>query len=415
MNTILRRSLLSFTWSCLFFTFLFPLISTANAYGPYLVTAIPGTSANDINDYGQVTGWTNVGSELHAFLWTPTVANGTSGSQIDLGDFPGGLFEAEGFGINSLGQVVGYSNTAQGGHAFLWSPTTPHGMVGSMADLGVLPNANSSIGLDVNDSGQVVGYSVVMSRGPRAFVWTPTVLNGNSGIMNDLGALSGGNGTSEATAINNLGQISGYSAAAVNFHAVLWNLPNSDGSRMITDISPIPSGNGIFSFPNGMNDLGSIAGYSTGGFGAQGILWKPTAPNASVGSPTELGIIGSQVGGVNNSGDAVGVSGNTARIWPHEGGFIDLNVLLDPVTGNGWHLDAAVEINNSGQITGYGTYLGTQTSFLLTPVPEPNALMSGMIALAGWICLARKAVTTRQIVGSHNFIRSGNKLFADED
>jgi probable HAF family extracellular repeat protein len=357
-------------WECV--TILLVSVTTTFGYGPYRVTEIPGTSASAINSYGQVTGWTNVGSELHAFLWTPTVPNGTSGSQIDLGDFPGGLFEAEAFGINASGQVVGYSNVAQGGHAFLWSPTTPNGTTGSMVDLGLLPNANSSIGFGINGRGQVAGYSVVMSQGPRAFLWTPSVTNGSSGTMIDLGALSGGNGTSEATAINNLGQIAGFSQAPSTTHAVLWSPPNANGVRMLTDISPIPSGNGVFSFPDGMNELGYLAGHSTGGSGSHGILWVPTTPNASVGTSVELGAIGSEVVGVSNIGDAVGFSGNVARIWPHEGGIIDLNTLLDPITGSGWQLAVAVGINDQGQITGYGTHSGVPASFLLTPVPEPS-------------------------------------------
>src|SRR5436190_418580 len=95
----------------------------------------------------------------------------------------------------------------------------------------IIPGTSAN---DLNDYGQVIGYSVVMSRGPRAFVWTPTVANGNTGSMIELAALAAGTGTNEATAINNLGQIAGFSDGGSATHAVLWSAPTSDGSRVLT-------------------------------------------------------------------------------------------------------------------------------------------------------------------------------------
>jgi hypothetical protein len=71
----------------------------------------------------------------------------------------------------------------------------------------------------------------------------------------------------------------------------------------------------------------------------------------------------------------------------------DLTSLLD-ASGAGWDLELAIEINDSGQITGVGTNpAGMTRAFLLTPVPEPatTALMvCGCIALAAMVRLARR-------------------------
>ena len=43
-----------------------------------------------------------------------------------------------------------------------------------MQDLGVLPTGSGSIGVAINDSGQVTGYAEVMAEPPHAFLWDGT-------------------------------------------------------------------------------------------------------------------------------------------------------------------------------------------------------------------------------------------------
>jgi hypothetical protein len=57
-----------------------------------------------------------------------------------------------------------------------------------------------------------------------------------------------------------------------------------------------------------------------------------------------------------------------------EDGMHDLNTLLD-ASGEAWVLEAAMSINASGQIAGTGEYNGAHMAFLLTPIPEPSALL----------------------------------------
>src|SRR5262245_7609526 len=93
----------------------------------YNITDLGDGAGVAINAGGQVTGYTNA---QHAFLWTPATPHGLSGTLIDLGTLSGGL--SYGYGINNSGQVTGFSEWV----AFLWSPTSPNGTSGSMVPLG---------------------------------------------------------------------------------------------------------------------------------------------------------------------------------------------------------------------------------------------------------------------------------------
>ena len=87
-------------------------------------------------------------------------------SITDLGTLPGGDFSVA-WGINSRGQVVGYSQTASGAtiHAFLWED-------GRMTDLGTLPGGEFSVAHGINARGQVVGSCNPASGAGHAVLWS---------------------------------------------------------------------------------------------------------------------------------------------------------------------------------------------------------------------------------------------------
>src|SRR2546428_4342909 len=123
----------------------------------------PSSNAVDINDLGQVVGFSETASGAdHAFLWQ-------NGAMTDLGTLGGPVSEA--YGVNDVGQVVGGTGTVSvAGHAFLWQN-------GAMTDLGTLPGGIGSAALDINDFGQVVGGSGTASADNPAVLWqnaTPT-------------------------------------------------------------------------------------------------------------------------------------------------------------------------------------------------------------------------------------------------
>jgi probable HAF family extracellular repeat protein len=244
-----------------------------------------------------------------------------------------------------------------GSHACIWSN-------GTMTDLG------PSFAYGTNDYGQVVGCNE-----SDACIW-------GNGTMTDLGCLPGGSG-SFANGINNSGQVVGMTYTpngAPAMHACIWN----NGTK--TDLGP-----GI---AYGTNDCGQVVGYSDVQRGCHAFLY-------SSGTKTDLGCLPSGSSSiayaVNNSGQVAGRADTNdnaehACIWSN-GTLTDLNALIDPASG--WTLCAAMAINDSGQIAGYGFLAGNtdQTeAFLLTPVPEPATL--SLLALAGSALLARRRKVT---------------------
>jgi probable HAF family extracellular repeat protein len=136
-----------------------------------------------INDLGQAVGASGDCSALqasgtylqarHALLWQ-------TGGVTDLGNL-GGTGTGVGIlalGINNLGQAVGVSDLAgdETFHAFLWSERT------GMQDLGTLPGDVASVGLAINDAGEVTGISFDADFNSRTFVW-------RNGAMTDLNTL----------------------------------------------------------------------------------------------------------------------------------------------------------------------------------------------------------------------------------
>ncbi len=130
-------------------------------------------------------------------------------------------------------------------------PQHPKGF--TIKDLGTLPGGDSSQATGINDRGQVVGYSSTASGSTHAFLF-------EHGVMTDLGTLPGGN-SSQATGINDRGQVVGYSSTASGSpHAFLFE------HGVMTDLGTLPGG--TFSFAFGINNRGQVVGYSDGPVGA---------------------------------------------------------------------------------------------------------------------------------------------------
>ena len=313
--------------------------------------------ATDLNEAGQVAGYsyssTAVGNR--AFVWN-------NGTMIDLG--PG-----RANAINDLGQIVGHDGS---GHAFLVTPqggvwfqdSDLDGRNDFMIDLGTLDDGSSSSATDINNAGQVVGYS-----GSLAFLWEA----GNG--MTDLGSFT-------PVGINEAGQVAGNAAGAV-----LWDAAHG----MIA----LGAGPGYTdSYAVGLNDSGQIVGYQWGPddyYLVHAFVWTPGTPNGSTGVFTDLGlpIIGYAVhdaGAINNAGQVVGTyvdynadynefSEEVPYIWDAAGGttYLQFQTSLPA-----WKvdLDYARANNDGGSIAVNGASNAAHHAYLLTPVPPGTPTIS---------------------------------------
>ncbi len=118
----------------------------------------PGTYhviGKGINDNDEIVGYIDPPFETTPFYWSE--ATGFVMMQKLNGDSEQGYAEA----INNQGQIVGQS-TSQGFadfHAVLWEDS-----LSAPQDLGTLPNGDFSLGENINNLGQVVGWSQVSPR-----------------------------------------------------------------------------------------------------------------------------------------------------------------------------------------------------------------------------------------------------------
>lgn len=269
------------------------------------------------------------------------------------------------YGINDAGQVVGYSYLTGDAsyHATLWNSAVA-------TDLGTL-GGSSSIASDVNSAGQVVGTSYTAGDAARyAALW-----NGAAPI--NLGSLGGVGG---ATAINDAGQIVGYSHGGDT--ATFWN--------GITAPVALGTLGGTVSLAAGINSSGQIAGYSTltGPTQLRATLWNST-------TPTDLGFgaLSGAAGygnGINEGGQVVGaVQIVTHSVTSHavlwDGGIVtDLGTL-------GGTSSAALAVNNPGQIVGWSAISGSgyrhATLWNGTTATDLNDVLDTGTLSAGWLLL----------------------------
>lgn len=253
---------------------------------------------------------------------------------VDLGVLKGQVFSRAN-GINAMGQVVGYSGLTRDGtdsRAFMWSGQT------GMTDLGTLGGSYAQANA-INDTGAITGTSetpAMLFPTTHAFIYCQSCL-GLGPQMRDLGVL-GGN-SSYGMAINGYNHVAGYStinATDNRVHAFLHN-----GTKMI-DLGSLGSKGTAsdVSVAVGVNKLDQVVGST----------YLPTPPRG--GMPLQ----------------------QVAFLWrPNLGGgqMINLNKLLTTTDRQNYLLVSATAINDNGQIVAVAYDLHEATggvhAVLLTP------------------------------------------------
>lgn len=367
VNTPLVRAaaciVVPFAWAAMLTT---AAVSATPSY-PYSVTDLGALSggttsyATSINNAGQVIGYGQTSANvLHALLYNGAGAPTDLNNLIQPPPWLGWVQYAN--GMNSHGQVAAYGYLTNGQARAMFYQN------GTITDLGTFGGAWSWASA-INESGQLVGYAAVSELSFRAFVYS----GGVKTMLGTLGGLSSG-----AYDISESGKIAGWAFLSGNTvsHACLF----TDGN--VVDLGSL----GGDSVARSVNESGQAVGSSATAAGndSYGFLY-------SDGQMINLGTFGDPRGftsaeSINNVGDVVGISRTASgadHAFLYNGGVLkDLNNMIDPASG--WVLAAAGDINDSGQIVGWGyNPLGQVRAFLLTPVPEPASALISLGAVSG--------------------------------
>jgi len=315
--------------------------------------------AYGLNDNGQVSGYYTepggtFGNIMHPFLWE-------NGVMHDLGILPRHE-NAWAKDVNINGHAVGTSSVCcqpAEYQAVLWNDD---GLVELLAPHGV----TRSFASDINDAGQIVGQLIDGDGHGYGYVW-------QAGVITDIGTLDCGGGSSSPNAVNNVGQVVGCAGCDedgdgqrdVN-HPFLWQ----DGQLVELGV-----GDGDYGDAYDINDAGDVVGMiGFGDWARRAVLWRDgEIVDLGTPRPAEPRDWVFAVA-INNSGQIVGrwdtytaeVGGEVPFLW-QDGVNTDLNDLLSAEDASSWVLTRASDINDLGQITGWGIYQGQRRAFLMTP------------------------------------------------
>jgi len=320
-----------------------------------------GTRAYCLNENGTAGGETYLypwGTGVSAILWT-------TGIPEILDSLPHGMIS----GISDAGDAVGaaHTNDSYNEQPFLYK-------AGAVSDL------TPKLGLGshptgINNAGWMCGYRMGLPQGTRAYIYDVNAQGGPSYLDPPAGF-----GTSSGTAINQAGDVVGIFTDGPPSRGFLFS------GGQLTDLGEASS---VFD----ASDSGLIVG-SKWNPAAQGAVAVIYDRNAASPQFEEIGILpgrkGSNAFGVNNLGHVVGNSytGIVGSAFLYSNGQMsDLNDLIPP--NSGWQLETASDINDAGQIMGYGTLNGEHRGFLLNPpgFPVPPKAKDFSKYMAVWLML----------------------------
>jgi uncharacterized membrane protein len=270
--------------------------------------------------------------------------------------------------VNSLGQIVGYSDELGIPKGAFWSSaaTAPVTFV-----TGGGPDANV-YATNINDDTIITGF-FTSSGGGGVSNWTAVKWQPNSGhsdrfnftklntlVLPPPGVPAG------AFGINAAGEIVGSGAidTSLPFEGALrWNATNV--------VTPLDTRNGqLMDYYEAVAINASsvaVGRYRTTTGVEHAVKWNADGSIVTLGTPD--GFTGSNAFDINNDGIIVGqatAAVNQVALIYADGAWVDLNLRIP--NGGDWHLETAVAINNHGAIVGMGTFDGAPRAFVLNPI-----------------------------------------------
>jgi probable HAF family extracellular repeat protein len=342
------------------------MISANSAHAQFVATewsdgkvinlgGLPGSTFSvptSINGSGKVVGGSVVGGGYVATEWS-------GGSVINLGGLPGST-QSYAFGINDAGMVVGYSVVGGVEVATEWTGS-------SIINLGRLPGTTGSEARAINDAGQVVGASFVGNI-PYATEWS-------KGAVIDLVGLPG-TVASYADGINNSGTVVGYNNLENGAHATEWS------SGTVTDLgSSLPGStlNGFFALARAINNAGQVAGYTEFATTEYSTLYAIEWSGGGITKLDNLDPYPSNAFGINNSGEVVGSSFFDNGVLTYDATTWTGGAATDLGRGlPGSQYSEGLAINDNGTAVGV-SYIPLPPP----PVPEPSTWAMMLLGFAG--------------------------------
>ena len=303
------------------------------------------SSAIAINNSGEVVGHSrSPTSGLRSFVWDPIM------ELYDISkDLPGNSFAKD---LNNAGQVVG----GVSGRGFIWARNEGGRLLAARPDA-------KSVCHGINDLGQVVGITKSLEDGLHYGIFlcnthsTPLVLD--ELLPPQMTPI-------DTVKIGNSGMVVGTKRVGDAYEAFVW-----EAGRGMQSLGTL---GGNYSAAANLNDLGSVIGTST--FHGdevlkQGFLWNQSEGMKPVIKAREN--ISSYPAAINNRNEIVGYL--TRRAGRGETAFVYMDGItyyLSLAVGedSGWtSIDRAYDINDHGQIVGFGTFMNQKRAFLMTPAP----------------------------------------------